>query len=328
VEKIEIIKKMYIGFDIGGTKCAVCIGKETENGIEISDKKVIPTDLSVSPYEMIDRMYDAAKSMADNVDVVGISCGGPLSSEKGVIMSPPNLIGWDNIEIVKYLKEKYGITAYLENDANACAVAEWKYGAGRGCKNMVFMTFGTGLGAGLILDGKLYRGANDMAGEAGHIRLSEFGPVGYGKTGSFEGFCSGSGIAQLGMSYATEKLQRGEKVSFCKEFSELGNITTKTIAEYANLGEEDAIEVFKTCGRMLGMGLSVLIDILNPERIILGSVFQRCEHLLREEMEKVLEKECLAYSLSACKVVPAELKETIGDYAAIAVADINRKENA
>jgi len=96
---------MYTGFDIGGTKCAVCIGKETENGIEISDKKVIPTELSVSTYEMIDRMYDAAKSMVDNVDVVGISCGGPLSPEKGVIMSPPNLIGWDNIEVVKYLKK-------------------------------------------------------------------------------------------------------------------------------------------------------------------------------------------------------------------------------
>jgi len=315
-----------IGFDIGGTKCAVCIGKETESGIEITEKRIIPTDLTVSPYEMIDKMYSLAKSMTDNIDVIGISCGGPLDSKKGIIMSPPNLIGWDNVEIVKHLKEKYAATAYLENDANACAVAEWKYGAGKDSENIIFMTFGTGLGAGLILDGKLYRGASDMAGEAGHIRLSEFGPVGYGKAGSFEGFCSGNGIAQLGVSYATEKLQMGENVSYCKGFSELGNITAKTIAEYANRGEADAIEVFRTCGEMLGKGLSILIDILNPEKIVLGSVFQRCEHLLRESMETVLKRECLTYSLGACEVVPAKLGDNIGDYAAIAVADMNRKE--
>ena len=91
-----------IGFDIGGTKCAVCIGKETGNGIEIIDKKVIPTDLTISPYDMIDRMCYEAKSMTDSIEIVGISCGGPLNSEKGIIMSPPNLMGWDNVEIVKY----------------------------------------------------------------------------------------------------------------------------------------------------------------------------------------------------------------------------------
>ena len=90
---------MYIGFDIGGTKCAVCVGREIEGGIEILDKKVIPTDLTISPYEMIDKMYSAAKAITENIDVIGISCGGPLDSQKGIILSPPNLIGWDKIEI-------------------------------------------------------------------------------------------------------------------------------------------------------------------------------------------------------------------------------------
>ena len=316
---------MYIGFDIGGTKCAVCVGQEIEGGIEILGKKVIPTDLTISPYEMIDKMYSAARAITEDIDVVGISCGGPLDSQKGIILSPPNLIGWDKIEVVKYLKEKYGITAYLENDANACAVAEWKYGAGRGCNNMVFMTFGTGLGAGLILDGKLYRGANDMAGEAGHIRLNSFGPVGYGKSGSFEGFCSGNGIAQLAKIYAQENLQMGKNVSFCGGVSELDTITAKSIAECAYKGEVDAIAVYETCGEMLGKGLSILIDILNPERIILGSVFQRSENLIRPKMQEVLEKECLAYSLEACKVVPAKLGDNIGDYAALAIATMKEE---
>lgn len=313
------------GFDIGGTKCAVSMGKETDSGIEITGKKVIPTDLTVSPYEMIDRMYSELSTLTNDIDVIGISCGGPLDSKNGIILSPPNLPGWDKVEIVKYLKEKYGAEAYIENDANACAVAEWKYGAGRGCQNMIFMTFGTGLGAGLILNGRLYRGASDMAGETGHIRLCKTGPVGYGKSGSFEGFCSGNGIAQLGRIYALEKLQTGESVSFCGSYSELNAITAKKIAECAEEGYEDAIEVYNICGEYLGKGLSILIDILNPEKIVLGSIFQRSEHLLRRSMKKVLEKECLPYSLRAVEIVPAELKENIGDCAALAVAAMGRK---
>ena len=314
-----------IGFDIGGTKCAVCIGEDVKGELLIKDKKIIPTDLSVSPYEMIDRMCGLAEEMTDKIDLIGISCGGPLSSEKGIIMSPPNLPGWDDVKIVEYLKEKYSVNVYLENDANACAVAEWKYGAGCGFQNMIFMTFGTGLGAGLVLDGKLYRGANDMAGEAGHIRLDAFGPVGYGKAGSFEGFCSGGGIAQLGKIYAQEKLQMGKSVSFCKNYSELDTITAKSIAECANNGQEDAIEIYNTCGSMLGKGLSILIDILNPEIIVLGSIFQRSENLIRPKMQEVLKKECLRYSLDACTVVPAKLGDNIGDYAALSIAAMNEE---
>lgn len=314
-----------IGFDIGGTKCAVCIGEDVKGELLIKDKKIIPTDLSVSPYEMIDRMCGLAEEMTDKIDLIGISCGGPLSYEKGIIMSPPNLPGWDDVKIVEYLKEKYSVNVYLENDANACAVAEWKYGAGCGFQNMIFMTFGTGLGAGLVLDGKLYRGANDMAGEAGHIRLDAFGPVGYGKAGSFEGFCSGGGIAQLGKIYAQEKMQMGKSVSFCKNYSELDTITAKSIAECANNGHEDAIEIYNTCGSMLGKGLSILIDILNPEIIVLGSIFQRSENLIRPKMQEVLKKECLRYSLDACTVVPAKLGDNIGDYAALSIAAMNEE---
>lgn len=313
-----------IGFDIGGTKCAVCTGVEVDGELLIKDKRVLPTDHSISAYEMIDKMCALAEEMTDNFDVIGISCGGPLDSKKGIIMSPPNLVQWDDIKIVDYLKEKYNVNVYLENDANACAVAEWKYGAGKGTDNMIFMTFGTGLGAGLILNGKLYRGVNDMAGEAGHIRLNAFGPVGYGKAGSFEGFCSGGGIAQLGKAYAQENLQMGKSVSFCDSMSALDTITAKSIAECAYKGEHDAIEVYEVCGEMLGRGLSILIDVLNPERIVLGSIFQRCESLIRPKMQEILEKECLAYSLSACEIVPAKSGDNIGDFAALAVAAMNK----
>ena len=314
-----------IGFDIGGTKCAVCIGQEVDGDLQILGKKSIPTDHSVSAYEMIDRMCALAEELTDEIDCIGISCGGPLDSKRGIIQSPPNLPGWDDIKIVEYLEKKYGCKAYLQNDANACAVAEWKYGAGKGCENMIFLTFGTGLGAGLILDGRLYAGTSDMAGECGHMRLSSFGPVGFGKAGSFEGFCSGGGIAQLGQMMARESLQMGKTVSYCTDMKELDEITAKSIAECANEGHEDAKEVFRVCGEKLGFGLSILIDILNPERIVLGSIFQRSEHLLRESMDKVIAKESLAAASSVCTVVPAALQENIGDYAALAVASMGGK---
>lgn len=309
-----------IGFDIGGTKCAVIIGEEKNGEIIILDKRKIDTDHSVSAYEMIDRMCALAEEMTDDFSKIGISCGGPLDSKKGVILSPPNLPGWDNIEIVSYLEKRYGGKALIQNDANACAVAEWKFGAGKGSQNMVFLTFGSGLGAGLILDGKLYTGTNDMAGEAGHIRLSGFGPVGYGKKGSFEGFCSGNGIAALGRILATEKLQMGESVSYCNSKDDLDKITAKLIAEKAYEGNDDAKEVYRICGEKLGSGLSILIDILNPEVIVIGSVFQRAESLLRDAMEKKIEEEALFYARKVCKVVPAALTENIGDIAALSVA--------
>lgn len=322
-----------IGFDIGGTKCSVSIGKEKDGKLEISQKKVIDTDTAVSPYEMIDRMCNLAEEMLGaGVDaiqkeqVIGISCGGPLDSQKGLIMSPPNLPGWDDVSIISYLQKKYGVKAYLQNDANACAVAEWRYGAGMGCSNMIFLTFGTGMGAGLILNGRLYTGTNDMAGEIGHVRMEADGPVGYGKAGSFEGFCSGGGIAQLGKKAAEKALQEGRKLSFCQSPEELPHITAKKIAECAFAGALDAIEIYRFCGEKLGAGLAILVDILNPERIVIGSIFGRCEALLREPVEQKLRQECLSYSGKVCQIVPAALMENIGDYAALSVAAMGLTE--
>lgn len=302
----------YIGIDIGGTKCAVVYGDEKGNVLKKE------RFLTKNPDEDIAKIIDIAKKMGD-CEAVGISCGGPLDEKKGIIMSPPNLPGWDDIHITEMLEKELGVPVFLCNDANACAVAEWQFGAGKGCENMAFLTFGTGLGAGLILNGKLYSGMNGMAGEVGHIRLSEYGPVGYGKKGSFEGFCSGGGIAQLASVLIKEKNQMGIEVEWAK-----AEISAKTAAEAARAGDETAKEVFKICGEMLGRGLSVLIDILAPEKIVIGSVFQRCEDLLRPEMEKIIAKEVLKQNLD-CKIVPAMLGDDIGDYAALAVAKLGKE---
>ncbi len=304
---------MYTGIDIGGTKCAVITADEKGN--IINKIKFATTTVD----ETINNIISGIKELGCG-DAIGISCGGPLDSKKGVILSPPNLPGWDNIHIVDMLKDEFNVPVAIQNDANACALAEWKFGAGRGARNMVFLTFGTGLGAGLILDGRLYSGTNDMAGEVGHIRMSDFGPVGFGKAGSFEGFCSGGGIAKIAQTIATEQLQSGKTASFCKSYDDLQNITAKSVAEAAAEGNADAIYVYDICAEKLGAGLSVIIDILNPEKIVIGSVFQRSENLLRKKMQEVIDREALSLSSKVCEVVAAELGDNIGDVAAISVA--------
>ena len=313
---------MYIlGFDIGGTKCAVTTARWDGSNIALLEKAACPTDLAITPEAMIDRLISMAdRLLTETPDRIGISCGGPLNSRDGIILGPPNLPGWDHVSIVSQLHAHYGVPATLQNDANACAVAEWKFGAGRGTQNMIFMTFGTGLGAGLILDGKLYCGTNDNAGEVGHIRLDRFGPVGYGKAGSFEGFCSGGGLAQLGYSLALEKSQAGEYPLYFQKGMALKDVTAKSIADAAKAGDETALEVYRICGEYLGKGLSLVIDILNPERIVLGSIFARCRDLLWPAAQAVIEKEALALSARCCQIVPAQLGEQIGDYAAVATA--------
>jgi len=317
-------KDYLLGIDIGGTKCAVLLGDKKGN---IHDRIAFPTETSKGPQFALDRTFEALEDILRRNQVnisqtagIGVSCGGPLDSRRGVILSPPNLPGWDAVPIVDLLEEKMGVKAYLQNDANACAVAEWKYGAGRGCRNMIFLTFGTGLGAGLILDGRLYTGTNDMAGEVGHIRLAEDGPIGYGKAGSFEGFCSGGGIARLARKEVTTRLQKGEEVGFCPSLDKVDQITAKDVCIAAAGGDPLAVEILRISGKYLGMGLSILIDILNPERIIIGSVYSRAREFLHPAAEEIIRKEALQLSYQQCEILPAGLGEQIGDYACLSVA--------
>lgn len=330
LDNIGGILMHLLGVDIGGTKCAVTIGKykgDISGEMVILDKISINTEVSqgfnYTMNRIIEAIYKITKTnKLEKADIggIGVSCGGPLDSKRGIIMSPPNLLGWDNVPITEMFEKEFKVKARLQNDANACALAEWKYGAAKNCRNVIFLTFGTGMGAGLILDGKLYSGTNDMAGEIGHISLESHGPVGYGKAGSMEGFCSGGGLAQLGRMMVLEKLQMGEKVEFCKNIDELGDLNAKTIAAAAGAGDVLAREIYSVSGQYLGKGLSILIDLLNPEMIVIGSIFARSIDLLLPYAKKVIERESLRISRENCKVVPAKLGDKLGDYAALAVA--------
>ncbi len=290
-----------LGFDIGGTKCSVTLG--TAAGAIVETAR-FPT--AGGPDALLARLAGAAREQRDRhglaVAAAGVSCGGPLDSRRGLVLSPPNLPGWDEVPVVARLEAALGVPCCLENDANACALAEARLGAGRGASSVVFCTMGTGFGAGLVLDGRLYRGACDGAGEIGHVRLTEGGPVGYGKAGSVEGYAGGSGIAALA------RLRLGE------------DLDAKLLAGRADAGDPRSLAVYAEVGRMLGRALAIVVDLLNPEVIVVGSIFVRAERLIRPAMEAELAAEALPGNLAACRVLPAALGERLGEHAALMVA--------
>lgn len=290
---------VFVGLDIGGTKTAVSLGGGDGT---IRKKKTFPT--RGTPQEVLERcaLIIEEYQEEDAIQAIGISCGGPLDSEKGIIQSPPNLPLWDDIEIVAYFEERFGIPTFLENDANACALAEWYWGAGIGSSSMVFLTFGTGLGAGLILDSRLYRGVDGLAGEVGHIRIADDGPMCYHKRGSWESYCSGCGISGL------YKIATGQDRS------------AKEIGALADASDPAAKKVFEESAAKLGLGIALLIDLLNVERIIIGSIFERSEHLFRSIMEEVITREALQASRESCTILPSGLGDELGDMAALGVA--------
>ena len=315
----------YLGIDIGGTKCAVVLGKIIANKISIISKIKMLTikndaESMLSKFcTSINQILLKNKLVISKITAIGISCGSPLDTKKGIINNPPNLPGWNNIPICDILKSKYNIPVFLQNDANACAIAEHQFGVGRGSQNMLFLTFGTGLGAGLILNGKLYSGACNMAGELGHIRLTKTGPIGCNKSGSFEGYCSGAGIANLAKIRIAEKISKNE-IPHIFKLAGYDGINAKLIAELAMKGDQFCKGIYAESGRKLGQGLSIIIDLLNPELIVIGSIFARAKKLILPYAMEIIEKETLLENRKACKIVPAQLGEKIGDIAAICVA--------
>lgn len=300
----------FIGLDIGGTKCALSV-PDGAGGV-----REVARFATAGPAETLARFErEIAQLGPGSAPLFGISCGGPLDAARGVVLSPPNLPGWDRIAICEHFTRRFGGRAWLMNDANACALAEWQAGAGRGARNLIFLTMGTGMGAGLILDGRLYEGTTGDAGEVGHLRLAPSGPIGFGKEGSFEGFCSGGGIARL----AGLRLPGWPGDTVLQHFVP-EQLTAADVGRAAEQGDAFALTVWQEVGTKLGEALALLVDVLNPDRIVIGSIYARCERLLAPAMQAALEREALGPSAAACRVVPAALGDQIGSHAAIAIA--------
>lgn len=316
--------KIWIGVDIGGTKTAVVLCSRPP---AIVDRVTFPTLPKRGPgralqliQQAIHRMIQTHELRPGQIGAIGISCGGPLDRKRGVIQSPPNLSTWNNVPIVDLLHSEFKVDCRLENDANAGAVAEHRFGAGQGVQNMIFLTMGTGLGAGLILGGRLYRGPSDMAGEIGHVRLTASGPVGYHKAGSVEGWASGGGMAQVATKRVVAAMEKGEVTSLVAQLSTNRRLTAKDVADAARQGDEMARQIVCSTGTRLGEALAVLVDLLNPELIVIGGIAMRIGEALLEPARAAMKREALPAAAEACRIVPAALGERIGDIAAVCVA--------
>jgi glucokinase len=298
---------MILGLDIGGTKSAVLLGT-------VRAEVQWRTQFATAPERGFRPVFEALVRAAEEglqhsagrVEAISVSIGGPLDPLKGVVKSPPNLPGWDDVPLKQLLKEKFSLPVFVEHDGNAGALAEFYFGAGKGFRNIVFLTMGTGFGAGLILDGRLYRGTTQTAGEIGHIRVAEDGPLAFGKKGSLEGFGSGTGMAKLARTMFPAKWKESATV----------------VDVYAawKEGSLEARQVFERAGTYLGRGFAMLADLLNPERIILGGIGMRIGDAFLPTAERVFREEALPQAVGACKIVPAALGERIGDVASLCAA--------
>ncbi len=317
--------KYWAGIDIGGTKgTAVVVSDAPPN---ILARLEFPTQVDLGPQQAIEQIIGGLKQCLSSVGIadrdlnaIGVSCGSPLDRHSGVIQAPPNLRTWIDVPIVSILSGEFGVPCRLENDANAGALAEHRFGAGRGTQHMVFLTMGTGLGAGIIANGQLYHGASDLAGEIGHVRLTRDGPVGHNKAGSAEGWASGAGMADYaGRMIRAAKLKR--RSTLLNEVYDGGRaLTAHDVADAAKAGDALANHIIRKVGERLGATMAILIDVLNPEMIVVGGLAMRLGDAIMNPARRVVQRESLAVAATACRIVPALLDERIGDMAALGVA--------
>ena len=298
---------LLLGLDIGGTKSAAVVG--TPDGVVLA-RASAPTPpghwqegvaLLCTLARDACRMYGADVS---DMAALGVSCGGPLDSTTGTVYAPPNLPGWGAVPLRALLEAEFGLPARVENDANATALAEHRWGAGQGSRDMAFLTLGTGIGAGLILDGQLYRGRRDLAGEIGHAVVLPGGPLCLcGKRGCLEALSSGTAIGR-----------RGREV-YGDEF-----VTAHEVCARARAGEAPAQEIIAEAALYLGIGLANLLHTLNLERIVLGTLAVHAGDLLLEPIRAAVRENCWPRLCDDVSILPAALGDAAQDKAALAVA--------
>jgi glucokinase len=312
------VDKTILGFDIGGSKIAIIEGDFDAHILqrqEVVNRADLPFEAAFhSMCEAGETLITAARKTGRSPSAVSVSVGGPLDIEAGIIKSPPNLPLWHGIHLKEKLFSRFGLPTFVEHDGNAGALAEFTFGAGRGTKNLIFLTVGTGLGAGIILNGRLYRGSTDSAGEVGHIRIADQGPVVYGRAGSWEGLCSASGLGKLA------------PMRFPERWPE--EISPSEVIESALADMPEACSLIEEMGTWLGRGLSILVDLLNPEMIVIGTLGVVLGEMLLAPARRVLAEEALPLPVSSCQIVPAQLGDRLGDIAALMAAIMALPTNA
>jgi len=299
-------KNFFVGVDLGGT--FIKFGLVSSDG-QIVEEHQIPTQIQDDIPQVLDRIAEQVRVFQKShvIQGIGIGVAGLVNPENGVLFEAPNLQGWINVPVADELQKRTGFSIAVENDANVAALGEYAYGAGKGHPNMMMVTLGTGVGGGLILNGKLYQGAGGTAGEFGHMSLQKDGPVcGCGRRGCVEAFVGTKGI----LNRVQEKLERGLTSTLNKIDSSA--LTPKDISEAALKGDDVAVSVFREVGEYLGMGFGNVANLLNLSRIVVGGGVAQAGDLILESARSRMKEVAMTTSGKMIDVVPAILGNKAG----------------
>ena len=302
---------MRIGIDVGGTNLKIAL--VDEQGI-IAYSNTVPTHAEMGLTYTIENIKQAIRDLISEtnvakIDGIGFDFPGQIDYKNGIVKLAPNIPGWVDIPIAKIIENEFNVPVKIDNDVHCAALGELKYGAGQGCDNFICMTVGTGIGSGIVLDGKLIRGATNVAGELGHIKLAMYNGelCGCGDYGCLEAYASGPSIVKMAQDYIM-----GGKSTKYKEMAAGGEITPYIVSEAAKQGDPVAQRIFTKTGEYIDFGLVSVINLLNPEKVIIGGGVAGAGDILFDPIRKVIKERAMKVAGSAVEIVPAKLGNNAG----------------
>ena len=301
------------GIDLGGTKILSLV---VDDDLEIAGRDYRLTEAAQGLDAVVQRMVDSLRAAAGGrrLRAVGISTPGPCDVRRGIVTSPPNLPGWKDVPLAKLIGDAFGLPAWIENDGNAGAIAEHRVGAGKGFDHVILVTLGTGIGGGLILDGRIYHGASGSSGEIGHMKLTDDGPAcSCGRRGCLEALASGRYLGELALAIVKE-----EPRGILARLTPAGETpTAETLSDAAAAGDERAREAIARAGGYLAEGIVNLVDIFNPQQIVLAGSLRKLGPLYLDAAFARVKSDPFPQSAADVELVEAMLED---DAAAIGAA--------
>ncbi|MFT8312665.1 MAG: ROK family protein [Clostridium sp.] len=314
-------KEYVIGIDLGGTKISGALSDVDGN---VLSQYTIPTNAFEGEaavlervIKVIDKVLKDGNKSAEDIKAIGIGSPGPLDAENGIIITTPNL-PFKNFKLVDPIKDKFGVSTYLDNDGNAAAVGEFIFGAGQGTKNMVFVTVSTGIGGGAVLNGQIYRGNTSNALEIGHMTLEKDGPrCNCGNYGCAEALASGTAIGKRG-----KEAVLGEEPTSLKNYDD---VTSYEVFLEAKKGDKVASEILDKSLNYLGICVANLIVTFDPEMVVIGGGVSKGGDIVFDKVKEVVNTRCFKAMAESCKIVPAGLGTDAGVMGAVALAVIESK---
>ena len=314
-----------LGVDIGGTKVSVTLGNSSGKTL---DKKLLLTRTGKESLRAIEEIVSTLKFLKAGCkkSILGIGVGipGPMNPHKGLIEKSPHLQGWQGFPLKRFLESKLRLPVFMGNDANAAALGEKFFGTGKAIKNFVYLTISTGIGGGVVLEGRLLLGASFGAGEVGHTIVVPGGfRCGCGHRGCLEAYASGTAIAQ----FVCEELLRVKSSKILKLAGSRKKVTAEIVAEAAESGDRLALETYRRAGYYLGVGLANLINVLNPQMLILGGSVMKSSELLWPSMSDSVRKHAWPSSSKVCRIVKTKLGDEVGDLGALALVFTGYRQN-